>query len=231
MPPPGRQCQIALLDTQRVPENCSVWGKSLHICCPKGCGGGCMRVKEKRVSSADSCLHGWSPTPLGMSQSPQLKPFLIFLAWPHPILRCGQFPPKIILVFLEYPAPTLKHTVRPWQKPDLFVGKVKFTHVQRVNSSLSFQVWSQICVLSHSVLSDFVTPRIVAHQAPLSTGILQARILEWVGHALLQGIFPTQGLNQGLPHYRWILYHLSHQESKEIYWPSTQSQDTSQPAS
>ena len=25
-------------------------------------------------------------------------------------------------------------------------------------------------------------------------GILQARILEWVAHALLQGIFPTQGL-------------------------------------
>ena len=29
-------------------------------------------------------------------------------------------------------------------------------------------------------------------------------------HALLQGIFPTQGLNPGLPHCRWILYHLSH---------------------
>ena len=25
-------------------------------------------------------------------------------------------------------------------------------------------------------------------------------------HALLQGIFPTQGLNPGLPHCRWILY-------------------------
>ena len=30
-------------------------------------------------------------------------------------------------------------------------------------------------------------------------------------HALLQGIFPTQGSNLGLPHCRWILYHLSHQ--------------------
>ena len=30
-------------------------------------------------------------------------------------------------------------------------------------------------------------------------------------HALLQGIFPTQRLNPGLPHCRWILYHLSHQ--------------------
>ena len=32
-------------------------------------------------------------------------------------------------------------------------------------------------------------------------------------HALLQGIFPTQGLNPGLPHCLQILYHLSHQGS------------------
>ena len=30
-------------------------------------------------------------------------------------------------------------------------------------------------------------------------------------HALLQGIFPAQGLNPDLPHCRWILYWLSHQ--------------------
>jgi len=34
------------------------------------------------------------------------------------------------------------------------------------------------------------------------------------GHALLQGIFPTQGSNPGLPHHRWILYHFSHQGSQ-----------------
>ena len=37
-------------------------------------------------------------------------------------------------------------------------------------------------------------------------------------HAVLQGIFPTQGLkdlpNPGLLHCRWVLYHLSHQGSK-----------------
>ena len=31
--------------------------------------------------------------------------------------------------------------------------------------------------------------------------------------ALLEGIFPTQGSNPGLLHYRQILYHLSHQGS------------------
>ena len=45
-------------------------------------------------------------------------------------------------------------------------------------------------------------------------GIFQARILEWV--AFLQGIFPTQRLNSGLPHYRWIFYQLSHKGSPWI---------------
>ena len=32
-------------------------------------------------------------------------------------------------------------------------------------------------------------------------------------HALLQGIYPTLGLNPGLPHCRWIIYSLNHQGS------------------
>ena len=35
-------------------------------------------------------------------------------------------------------------------------------------------------------------------------------------HALLQGIFPTQGSNPSLPHCRRILYRLSHQGSPRI---------------
>ena len=44
--------------------------------------------------------------------------------------------------------------------------------------------------------------------------ILQARIL---AYSLLWGIFPTQGLNPGLPHCRQILYQLSHKGSPYIY--------------
>ena len=45
-------------------------------------------------------------------------------------------------------------------------------------------------------------------------GILQAR--RRVGcHALLQGIFPTQGPSPGLPHCRRILYHLNQQGSPQ----------------
>ena len=41
-------------------------------------------------------------------------------------------------------------------------------------------------------------------------------------HALLQGIFPTQGLNPGLPHCRHILYHLSQHRSPFIHCQSKQ---------
>ena len=36
-------------------------------------------------------------------------------------------------------------------------------------------------------------------------------------HSLLQGTFPTEGLNLGLPHLRQILYHLSHQRIPTLY--------------
>ena len=35
-------------------------------------------------------------------------------------------------------------------------------------------------------------------------------------HFLLHRIFPTQGLNLGLLHCRWILYHLNHQGSPNL---------------
>ena len=72
---------------------------------------------------------------------------------------------------------------------------------------------NNICVLSHSVVSDFLWPH----------GQQPARVLcPWDSpgkntgmgcHALFQGIFPTQGSNPGLPHCRWILCRLSHQGS------------------
>ena len=55
----------------------------------------------------------------------------------------------------------------------------------------------------------FVTPWTVAHQAPPSMGFCWQEY--WSGlHFLLQGIFPTQGSNPGLPHCRQTLYRLSH---------------------
>ena len=45
--------------------------------------------------------------------------------------------------------------------------------------------------------------------------------------SLLQGIFPTQGLKLGLPHCRWILYHLSHQGKEK--WSSSVVSDSLRP--
>ena len=46
--------------------------------------------------------------------------------------------------------------------------------------------------------------------------IVQARRLEWAAFPLSRGSSQPQGLNPGLPHCRWILYQLSHQESPRI---------------
>ena len=56
----------------------------------------------------------------------------------------------------------------------------------------------------------FATPWAIPH------GILQARILESSSLSLLQGIFPTQGLNPGLQHCGRILYQLSHKGRPSI---------------
>ena len=50
----------------------------------------------------------------------------------------------------------------------------------------------------------------VALETPLSMGILQARILEWVALSFSRGFFPTQGSNLHLLkllHCSQILYH------------------------
>ena len=79
-----------------------------------------------------------------------------------------------------------------------------------------FLTWKFCCVLSHSVVQlcnpmDCSLPGSSVHgDSPgKNTG---------VGcHALLQGISPTQGSNPDLPHWRWILYCLSHQGSSVKY--------------
>ena len=63
---------------------------------------------------------------------------------------------------------------------------------------------------SLSCVRLFATPWTAAYQASRSMEF--SRQEYWSGcHFLLQGIFPTQGLNPGLLHCRQMLYHLSHQ--------------------
>ena len=72
-------------------------------------------------------------------------------------------------------------------------------------------------VLSFSVVSDPLRPPwSVARQAPLSMGILQVRILESTAIPSFRGIFPTQESNQGVLHYRRILYQLSYKGCQKV---------------
>ena len=66
--------------------------------------------------------------------------------------------------------------------------------------------------LSRSVMSDSLPPHELYSLLGSSVhGDSPGKNTEMGCHALLQGIFPTQGLNPGLPQCRQILYHLSHQ--------------------
>ena len=67
-------------------------------------------------------------------------------------------------------------------------------------------------VKSFSRVRLFATPWTVAYQTLPIVGF--SRQEYWSGcHFLLQGIFPTQGSNLGLPHCRQTLYPLSYQGS------------------
>ena len=68
-------------------------------------------------------------------------------------------------------------------------------------------------MLSHfSSVQLFATPWTVACKSPLSVEF-SSKNTGVHCHFLLQGIFPTQGLNLGLLNYRQILYDLGHQGS------------------
>jgi len=70
-------------------------------------------------------------------------------------------------------------------------------------------------VKSLSRVRLFSIPWTIAYQGPLSIGFSRNT---GVGcHFLLQEIFPTQGLNPGLPNCRQTLYCLSHQGSPSKY--------------
>ena len=95
----------------------------------------------------------------------------------------------------------------------------QFSLLEKINITsicISLQGYSAH-VLSRSVISDSLWP--CGLYSPPGSSVHGDSPSKNTGvgcHALLQGIFPTQGLNPGLRHYRWILYCLSHQESPRI---------------
>ena len=87
-----------------------------------------------------------------------------------------------------------------------------YRHVQTISDTRASKLFSgklqESINESHSVMSNSLRP--CGLYSPWNfpgqnTGVESP--------SLLQGIFPTQGLNPSLLHYRWILYQLSHKGS------------------
>ena len=70
---------------------------------------------------------------------------------------------------------------------------------------------SQVFLLNHSVVSNSLKPHGLSSVKLLFPWDSPGKNTRVGCHALLQGIFLTQGLNPGLSHCMWILYHLGHQ--------------------
>ena len=79
------------------------------------------------------------------------------------------------------------------------------------------QISCAVCAQSLQLCPTLCNPMDYSLPGSSVPGILQVRILKWVAVLFSREIFPTQGLNPGLPHCRQILYQLSHQESIYIY--------------
>ena len=77
-----------------------------------------------------------------------------------------------------------------------------------------------LCQITYAVLLCLVAQSCLTHCDPMDCSLPGSSVhgdspSKNTGvdcHALLQGIFPNQGSNSGLPHCRWILSHLSHHQ-------------------
>ena len=88
-------------------------------------------------------------------------------------------------------------TVQKYQ----FIAKPVMKYIILIDSDVCMHICG---VLSHSVLSNSATPWTVVHQVPMSMGILQTRILEWVAMPSSRESSQPRDWNMDLLHCRWF---------------------------
>ena len=150
-----------------------------------------------------------SPSPLPRGQSggaESSNPLitLLVLQASSPILRCG---PKLTSGHLYLSSLTkFRGFWELWarncrQRPNIF--KKYFGHL---NGQVRVCLVTQSCpTLCHPMACSLPGSSVHVESLGRNNGV--------GSHTLLQGIFPSQGLNPGLPHCRWVLSCLSHQGS------------------
>ena len=92
-----------------------------------------------------------------------------------------------------------------------FVTSERGLGVRELRFNVSTRKWPRRLRKSRSVMSDSLQPHGLYspwNSPGQNTGVGSL--------SLLQGIFPTQGSNPGLPHCKWILSQLSHKGSPRI---------------
>ena len=98
----------------------------------------------------------------------------------------------------------------PPQNVSLWHGILSWGQLLRQKVPEASHYVSPCTAHSRSIVSDSVTPWTAAHDSSVH-GDSPDKITGVGCHAFLQGTFPTQGSNPGLPHCRQILYQLSYQ--------------------
>ena len=101
------------------------------------------------------------------------------------------------------------------------IFSVRFQHPVIIESNIClycflYLMGSILCLFAHSCLT-LHDPMVCSLPGSSVHGDSPGKNTREGCHVLLQGIFPTQGLNPGLQHCRQILYHLSHQGNKTFY--------------
>ena len=119
-------------------------------------------------------------------------------------LNCYQFlSPTVILCFYTFTFPTHSLLSQHFTSKDKDTGAC--TRFQHVQVRISSRVWScDTCAMLCLVAQSCPT---------LPWGCSRQEYWSGLPCNPLQGIFPTQGLNLGLPHCRRILHQLSYQGS------------------
>ena len=94
--------------------------------------------------------------------------------------------------------------IQQWTKNLQFSGRMLYIYLIKYTISENESE-------SHSVVADSLQPHRL--YSPWNS---PGQNIEMGSLSLLQGIFPTKGLNPGLLHCRWILYQVSHQGSPGV---------------
>ena len=127
----------------------------------------------------------------------------------------------------SWPQRTQYSSLRTWSELVSY-GAMKLDHACTDTDYLTFLACNQLCphlrplcLLSHAVCVCLVAQSCLTLCNPMDFSLPGSSVCgnclsknTRVGcHALLQGILPTQGSNPAFLLCRWILYHLSHQNS------------------